>query len=200
VEHLGPRDAVTLTSSPPRGVSRRSLVKGSAWSVPTVVVATQAPALAASCAGPGGCPVVSRLTRVVRGNYLGCARLTWDSRPSTLSSLGVKFSVTTPATTITNVVVTFWISTPSLTFTVDNTVANWSTPTYSGTIQVVGSATYYAYSTTFLGTVTPVAGTTVIPFFFYSQCNPPSPISQFIQTKALVNGEQQDITGGTTSI
>ncbi len=130
------------------------------------------------------------LTRYQAGT---CLTASFDGRTTTSSSYGVRFATTTTATTISTIKITFWIATPSLVFDTPTTVAGWTKPTYSGATQVVGGVTYYGYTTSYTPTVTAVAGTTIVQFYFsISTCYAQS-YAGFTQTQAIVNGEQQSI-------
>lgn len=192
-------------------VTRRTLVKGAAWASPVIAFVAAAPASAASCTAPGGCPIMASHGTVsnafgnppcTNNNY---SQYTWNgaTNTSSTSNPGVTFTTTTTASTITNVTITIWLPVSGLTWTVGSgTDTGWSAPTSTGTTTTSGGVTFYGYTTTFGGTVTPVAGTTALKFSFTSSCTNFVPTAgaangKFdVQTSAMVNGESQTLDSG----
>lgn len=164
-----------VTKGLPRTVNRRTLVKGAAWSVPAIVVAGAAPAVAAS-------PeiVFSHITlwRWYSNSAPWCEAgrdgLEINTTENT-STTGVKFTNTRSWTTITGVTATFWFARDGITWT-DATGDSgcWTNPVRSGSSVNPGGGvpTMYPYVSTYTCPITPVhEGTTVLqPYRWQSQC------------------------------
>lgn len=142
-----PADDRITTSS----LSRRTLAKGSLWAVPTIAVATAAPAMATSKAsiyrsflvsnGPGKCaPGTYQLTITTddTSTYYWIKDATGSTITNVQASLLIQKSVVDA------------MSAMSPTFTLTSNTANWSKPTreVSGVTPVVytnGGVDYYRY-------------------------------------------------------
>lgn len=161
-------DPVTLQQS---GPSRRTLVKGAAWSVPVVAVAGAAPAMAAS-------PDIihSHITQWrwysngapwCSGNGDGLEINTTDA------SAFVRFTDTRSWTTITDVYAYFWFRKPDMTWTsATGNSGCWTAPSYDETTDSANGRTYYRYRSDYICPITPAhMGTTVLqPYRWQSPC------------------------------
>lgn len=200
----------TTSSSPESGsTSRRTLVKGIAWSTPIVVTASPTPAIAAS-------PQIS----LTMGTYSGwnktayrlfnrCtsgSNLVWDGRaqnsdvrlgaPST-NSASIYLRDADSTTQVTAVTVSVWVPVPNLTWVVYGGQP-WTAPTRTGSTTVYSGRTYYEYRSTYTGT-TPVpyrtgySGWMAIPYglFYTNECftSKPNPYLR-TGTTATVNGQE----------
>lgn len=154
--------------------SRRTVVRGVAWSAPSLVLGAPAPALAASS------PITfSHRTRWTW--YSDTA--SWCSGQDALeissvdAGTGVTFSGTTTSTRLTNVSATFYFTRTDIVWSrAGGDTGCWSIPTLqAGSVQATGSdgvtRTYYPYLTTYTCTITATASTTTLQgYHFRSQC------------------------------
>lgn len=163
-----------LHSENSRAPSRRTLVKGAAWSVPVVAIAGAAPAVAASAA--------------VQCTHTTTWRWYWKKTPwcggkknkksgleinTTEFSTGVRFSDTLSTTAITDVYADFWFTRSDLAWSAaPGNSGCWTTPVLTGGTTSWNGMTLYAYRSTFTCPVSPVhQGTTVLPAYrWQSQC------------------------------
>lgn len=158
---------MTTTSS---GPSRRTLVKGAAWSVPVVAVAGAAPAMAAS-------PEIihSHITtwRWYSNGAPWCGRNRDGLEINTTEGTQVRFTDTRSWTTITNVYADFWFRKSDITWSAATGNSGcWTAPSADGTSETVNGRTYYRYRSSYTCPITPVhMGTTVLqPYRWQSPC------------------------------
>lgn len=136
-------------------ISRRSVAKGAAWSIPAVTVAASAPAMAASSTVP---PTVKGASYYFDNYIVGRSSTTIDAliQPSQATG-GCSYTVSNGPATVSNVSITYWLPAPNYVFT-----ANSSTPWTTLTLDSSKAAktgptlglTYYPYTTTYAGTGT----------------------------------------------
>lgn len=188
------QDETGRSAMPRARVTRRGVVAGAAWAVPVVALGLPARAAAASCAPGAVCMTRLQNTTTTSNCANGGLRYTFlgNSGPR-----GVSFSNTTTATVITGLTITFWLRSSTLNVMWGNTMPlAWSNPAYSGATRVVNGVTYYGYVATYLQTIAPVNGTTIIRYNF-NTCIPLAfSGDRLIQTDAVVNGSSQSIITG----
>lgn len=164
----------SVTTSP---VSRRSLAKGAAWSIPAVAVAASAPAVAASVQRQAPYADISVQTSWNRDWSSNTAdgsqafkiftsQPTDSKDPSTALGAGACVSNTIAGDTIENVTLIFDLPDANLTFT----RSSFGSPDW--TIPIVDTSTsgydidgvhYTPYSTTYAATITATTGSTCLP-------------------------------------
>lgn len=134
------------------GMKRRSVVRGTAWAVPTIVIGSAAPAMAASRP-----PGLQGWVTVGKNCQYGNDTLTingtggGNANPPNSNSRGLWVFNTNASTTISNAVITFWYPTSrtgTITWQAAGGNSNWSVPvvsTVGGTIPgFTGYTTYYS--------------------------------------------------------
>lgn len=137
-----------------RSTTRRTLVKGAAWSVPVAVVAGNAPAMASSPIPPNGLNGWVELSRNCGRTY----EFQIDGRGTFTgggdNDRGIWTFVPDPNAQITNATIVFFFSRSDMTFNNQSGVG-WSNlqraPQLDGTSPNSG---YYAYTTTYNGSWT----------------------------------------------
>lgn len=139
------------------GLKRRSIVKGSAWAVPTIVIGSAAPPLAASDTRPPGLQgwvtvgkncgfFTNKNSFSIDGTGGG------NANPPNGSSKGLWVFKTNSTTTFANARITFYYpnSTGTITWTAESDSSGWSVPVK--TIGVDPAFTgYTAYTTYYTG-------------------------------------------------
>lgn len=135
------------------GVRRRTVVRGAAWAVPAVVVATSAPAFASSPVPPGGLNGWVELERSCGAQYP--TTLTIDGTGS-YSSRGLWVYMSPPGPSApTGADIIFYFQKNNLSFT-NSSGAGWSNLTRVPSLDVNAPATgFYAYQTVYTGAWTP---------------------------------------------
>ena len=133
------------------GVRRRTVVRGAAWAVPAVVVATSAPAFAASPVPPGGLDGWVLLQRRCDGDR-GPTQLTIDGAGN-YPNRGLWVFVSPAGPTPSGANIIFYFQNSTLSF--NSSGAGWSNLTrVSGLDSGAPAGGYYAYQTTYTGTWT----------------------------------------------
>lgn len=131
-------------------ISRRSLARGAAWSVPAITVLASAPAVAASPV-----PSVKGQTYYFDDYYDGITGKTITGEVRSANPASCSYTVTDGPASVTNLSATYWLPVPNYTFTKVGS-SPWSNLTRDTTqANKVGSTThltYYAYTTTYSGT------------------------------------------------
>lgn len=177
--------------------TRRSVAAGTAWAVPSILVAAAAPAAAAS-------PriVMSHITRFQWFNnsadwcQSGRDGLRFNT---TATGTGTTFTNTRTTTSITNVYAIFWWARTDIVWSADTGNSGcWSVPTLISTTAVDG---LYPYRSNYTCAITPVNGTTRLqPYAWRSQCYDQSDWSRerYVRRQAFgtVNGQQQTTDTG----
>lgn len=131
------------------GVRRRTVVRGAAWAVPAVVVATSAPAFAASPVPPGGLDGWVELEKRC-DDRRGPTRLTVDGTGS-YPNRGLWVFVTPAGPTPSNATIIFYLQSSTLTFS-NSSGTGWSNLVRASGLDTTAPATgYYAYQTTYTG-------------------------------------------------
>lgn len=146
------------------------MVAGAAWAAPALVVATAAPAIAASA------PIL----------FAHRTRFQWYSNNApwctsgrdgieigtTTATTGVTFTGTTGTTKISTVYAYFWFTRSDIAFvSATGNSGCWTKPTADGTTATSGGRTYYRYLTTYTCPIAAAAGlTTLQPYRWQSQC------------------------------
>lgn len=196
--HRSGSDGPSTSATP----SRRTLVRGAAWSVPVVMTAGAAPAFAASRdfglngwvsvrrQAPSFCTTgaTSRISIDGRGDY---------------PDRGLWVYPTRVGDTVRDISITFYVSAniPPLTFArAEGDAGAWSVPTSVGLTTVDGTSVR-AYTMRYLRTVTAAEGLTVLianPHFTatYSGCRP---VSMWARRSVTINGEVLSFTRGPIS-
>ena len=179
--------------------SRRTLVKGAAWSVPVVAVAGAAPAVAASPA------IIHRHITTWRwySNSAPWCQNRDGLEINTTEGTSVSFTDTRSWTTITDVYVYFWFRESNIVWTAaQGNSGCWTVPTYDGSSQTVGGRTYYRYRSNYTCPITPthMGTTTLQPYRWQSQCFDESDFAYMRwarrQAYATVNGTPQPTDTG----
>lgn len=135
------------------GVRRRTVVRGAAWAVPAVVVATSAPAFAASPVPPGGLDGWVELQRRCGDGGRGPTQLTIDGAGN-YPDRGLWVFVSPAGPTPSNATITFYLQSSGLTFS-NSSGTGWSNLVRaSGLDSTAPASGYYAYQTTYTGTWT----------------------------------------------
>lgn len=190
-------------------LSRRTLTRGAAWSLPALTVAGAAPAVAASSTTPPALGVAGRVTYNAAWNTENPdgtrSYKVFSTLPGTTTpGAGYRVTNTTTSTTITNYSVTYYLPASNLTFSQGpSSNAGWSllsrdtskaTKSYNG-------YTYYAYTSTYTSAITAVNGTTTLPIFeFQSQNNTSNSTSlYYVDNSAIINGTLQTANYGPIS-
>lgn len=176
------------------GTSRRAIVKGAAWSLPVIAVATSTPFAAAtvdpeytiqSSFGIGWYPAtVNQTTSGV---------LQFDSH----SDKYFYVDGTQAGDVLSNIYLEVRISTawPAVTFSpASGSSPLWSTLAYAGVNEVIDGVTYRVYRTDFLGTVTATGATTHIPIGFYFRASTPYYSGTVARTWRYVTVNTTDLT------
>ena len=134
------------------GVRRRTVVRGAAWAVPAVVVATSAPAFAASPVPPGGLDGWVLLQRRCDGDR-GPTQLTIDGAGN-YPDRGLWVFVSPRGPAPSNATITFYLQSSGLTFS-NSSGTGWSNLVRASGLDSTAPANgYYAYQTTYTGTWT----------------------------------------------
>lgn len=158
------------TARPQSGLSRRTVMKGAAWSAPLVAAAMAAPISAASDNNlPKAFSSWGRTSGSI--NCRNCngssGKYTWNIDNTSGSGLSYHGMLWPNATatllnqTLTNIVNIYWLPFNSGTVTSTGTGAGWSTLAYDSTLGTVtgpDSVTYYPWVTTYAGPITVTAG------------------------------------------
>lgn len=178
-------------------ISRRTLAKGAAWTIPAVTVAAASPAAAVS-GQPPALKVAGRVTWNEEwytediDNYQNFKVFSTGGGGSTVPGSGYCVSNTTTSTVITNFTATFYLPYESgLTFVAGpGGQGGWSTlrRDTSKTSKRYNGVTYYAYTTTYTGTIKAAGGQTCLPGFqFESPDNVDSTGYFFVDNSAVVD-------------
>lgn len=187
------------------GVSRRTLAKGAAWTVPAAAVVAVAPSVAASPIPPRGLNgwVVLRRNCSQNPNFRidGFGNFTGGGA----NDRGIWTFVDDPNATITNAEIVFFFNRSGLSFT-NGSQSGWSnlvrTPTLDGTSPANG---YYAYRTTYNGTWTymPSYDAWVAnsdPYWSTNLSSCSNGIAGYARRTLTVNGETITFTRGPVSV
>lgn len=184
-----------------RPLSRRTLARGAAWSLPVVAVASAAPLASAStaCSGPQGCPqpfADATLGRVAGGP---CGPSQYVLRFSGT----VGFSDAKTGSQLSDAVVTLFLPDAALDFS--GPAANGWTALARDTSQspiVDGGTTYFAYSTSYQPAIQPTDGTFELPRSGTSVtgCVELTPEYFFTRRSTVVNGAVVTATSPRTAI
>lgn len=159
-------------------ISRRQVAKGTAWSIPAITAAAAAPAIAAS--SPTPTPVMAD------GGYVswnlaynsttadGTEGYKWYSTSGGQPGPGACVKNTTAGDTITSYTQTIWLSDSTMTWSAGSGVGanGWSIPAFAFKSQNMTGPdgqerTYYAYTTTWTGSIPTVAGQTCVPAYSF---------------------------------
>jgi hypothetical protein len=182
-------------------ISRRTVVRGSAWAAPAVLIATAAPAFATSNREFGLNGWVSfgadrdrdcdtTLTLDGRGDYPERGLWVWP---------------TVVGDAVTNVVIDFYIAsdTPQLTFTkVGSGTTVWSAPVYQDTTTVDG-VSVRRYRMTYLAAITATAGQTLLNnanLQFSAEFTDCDPIRIWARRSAAINGTPYSFIRGPITL
>lgn len=194
-------------------VSRRNVVKGAAWAVPSISLAAAAPAMAGS-----PIPVLVANNTVLNGT-LPSGGQSGDQEfrvytspnnrndpPNSVSSCGPEITGSTASTTVTSVSQIYWLPQNNLTFVNSSSGAatsGWSVLTRSAALD--GSHTdtsgrkLYAYVTNYSGTGTYNAGTGTtclgIQNFVSTNSTTTTRASYDSTLSATINGKVQNVVG-----
>ena len=142
-----------MSESAVTGVSRRTVARGFAWSVPAVLAVAAAAPIAASTAGSSNSVDITMTTQ---GRCVNSVTVTGT----------VRVVNTTTSSSLSNLTLEVWIAVRAGTFT--SSIAGWSALTLvPGVTNTFGTATtFYQYTATYTGALTPVDGTTQISYSF----------------------------------
>lgn len=190
----------------PSNVSRRTIVKGAAWSLPVIASAVAVPMAAASTTEP-------EREFTITSNF-GLGWYPTGSQNQTRNGF-IQFDTayqdkyfyvqgTRPGDVITGVTVTVRISTeyPSLVWSsVPGSNPQWTLPVDTNTFETIDGVQYRLYTTTFTGQVTATDSTTQIPIGFYFRATTPRLDGKARTTRYVtVNGQQVQYTGPVNNI
>ena len=202
-------------------ISRRTIAKGTAWSVPTIIAAASAPLAAASVA-----PVYS-INGTVKFNQPWTSTTpdgsynikVYSGNPS--PAAGYCVNNTTKSTTITNVATTFWFASSSLTFQRSASYDSsgcWSVLSRDTTLanRTYNGVTYYAYTSKLSCPVVAQQGYTCMPVFAWQSQNVGTSttvvrdlcaastcsvrLNYFTTSTATVNGTAQNLVYGPIAV
>lgn len=205
---------IESTQGNKRAVTRRTIVKGAAWSLPVISVAVAAPASAATL-NPPVVPDLS-LNGWIQHNREGNGRYTVYGNPTqnppalpagftpaaVPTPWGFYVLGATPANTITNARLINWYSSDISPFSpVAGSSPLWSTPTYAGT-RDFGGVTYYGYQTNYLGTWTQIGSdmhAAASNFAFEGTFSAAGAFSLYTQRIVNVDGTDISFTRGPVS-
>ncbi|AMS06093.1 hypothetical protein DUY81_16130 [Acidipropionibacterium acidipropionici] len=146
-----------MSEPPVQRVSRRNVVKGAAWAAPAVLMASAAPAFAAST--PPNTSINGVITVTGRCDT-GHGYLDYDTRSD---PDGLYIDNTPTSTTITNATVVFFVTVKNVNWTTLDGNVGWSTPVDNGETIQIGGTPYYGYTSTYTGTIVATDGTTKLP-------------------------------------
>ena len=195
-----------MTDQTTSGISRRTLAKGAAWTVPAAAVVAIAPSVAASPIPPRGLNGWVTLSRDCRRSN----EFWIDGRGSFTgggtNDRGIWTFVGDPNATITNATIVFYLSTSSATF-VNQSGAGWSNLVRTASLDGAAPATgFYAYQTTYTGTWSyfPSYEAWAADFDPYWLWNMPNnscgQVSAYARRTLTVNGETITFTRGPVSV
>lgn len=160
--------------------SRRTIVKGAAWSVPVIAAAVASPAASASEVPPnyamesnfgqGWYPTTQGQTTSGAYQYGGTyLRITGTEAGDVVTLVSFKVLISDG-----------W---PIQTFTaLPGSNPNWSTLAATGGTEVLNGVTYNVYTSTYNGAVTATGPVTEIPVDFFFRSNTPFYAAQTVQT------------------
>lgn len=205
-ERLMSIDSSKVTQSDRSGASRRTIIKGAAWSVPVLAASIATPMAAASVTEPDR-------EFAIQSNF-GAG---WYPAQQGSTAAGVYqfdcahgdkyFNVhgTEPGDVITNITVTHLVSTHwpnQLAFSpLAGSNSSWTNLTYVGD-EIVAGVSYKKYETTYTGSVTAVSDITAVPHGFYFQVSSGFyPNGKMITRRSvMVNGQPVYYVGPTGNI
>lgn len=185
-------------------IDRRRLAKGVAWSLPVIVAASAAPAVAASPT-----PTLSVYGRATYNlswypEYVDGSR-TFKLFTTTQGSSrpGPSFCIqdTRASSDIANAKITYHLPYYDLRFSSAGPGSNgWSVLSrdYSVGNRYYNGATYYAYTTEYRGTITPRDGATCLPSYGFESNGPLNPYKYyfFVDHSVEVNGQTPHVSAG----
>lgn len=175
-----------LLDSGPTGITRRTVMKGAAWAVPVIALASSAPAFASSIPANGldGVFTVDRNCSDTLTQQGGSMSVTQTQAGQVIKKICLLFSVTSDSGALTNLT---WSPSGS---------NGWSQPTYIGTTTYAGT-TWGQYQTCLASAdIPPVTpGTTEVnpSFEFDGVTLPAGDVQIFVQRVVSITG-----TDGTT--
>lgn len=152
-------------------LTRRTLTRGIAWSVPALAATTAAPAFAVSVD-----PSNVKLSRYT--NYTapasGCAnsgyKVVLDGTSQGSSGVTIT-NANSIAATVTGLYTVFLSTKKDLTFTANSGYTKWSNPVATGVTQVINGTTHYQYRSNYSDSVTIAANSTAyVLYSFTSSC------------------------------
>ena len=165
--------------------SRRTIVKGAAWSLPVIAMAVAAPSASASVTPPSYA-IESNFGSgwyPTRQGQTASGALQYDSKTSMGKYLRIVGTEAGDVVTLISFKVLISVGWPVVTYTaLPGSNSNWSTLAATGATEIINGVSYRVYTSTFSGAVTATGSVTDIPIDFFFRVNTPYFAGQTYQT------------------